>query len=149
MNKGLINNVLLIAIAVLAVFAAGCNSSGNSDARKSLTAESDTGKAIITFSTMEHNFGVVTEGEKVAHLFSFTNTGTSALLLSSAATSCGCTVPEFSRKPVAPGQKGSLEVIFNSAGTDGFQTKTITVQSNASNPVVILAIRAEVKSKTK
>lgn len=141
--------MLLLFTVLLSFMAAGCGSNNNRGEGKSLAAEADTGTAVITFNALEHNFGVITEGEKLAYVFSYTNTGTGNLIISAASTSCGCTVPAFSKKPLAPGEKGTMEVIFDSSGFDGFQTKTITVQSNASVPVIILAVRAEVKSKTK
>jgi hypothetical protein len=139
----------LVFVAVLLLLATGCGNNRSDGEGGSLTAESDTGTPVITFNVLEHNFGVITEGEKLAYVFSYTNTGTGNLIINSASTSCGCTVPAFSKKPLAPGQKGTMEVIFDSSGFNGFQTKTITVQSNASVPVIILAVRAEVKSKTK
>lgn len=134
---------------LLSLLVTACGNNRVGGEGKNLSVEADTGKPIITFNTYEHDFGVITEGEKLAYVFSYTNTGTGNLLISSASTSCGCTVPSFSKKPLAPGQKGTMEVIFDSSGFNGFQTKTITVQSNASVPVIILAVRAEVKSKTK
>jgi hypothetical protein len=86
----------------------------------------------------------VAEGEKISHTFIFDNKGTANLIISSASTTCGCTVPKYDRKPIPPGGCGSLEVVFNTSGRSGMQTKTITVKSNASTPVVLLKITAEV-----
>jgi hypothetical protein len=105
---------------------------------------SDTGKAVITFSEYEHLFGEVNEGEKVGCFFTFENTGTSDLVILAATTTCGCTVPEYDRKPVSPGETGKMEVVFDTSGRNGIQSKIITVRSNASNPVVMLKITAEV-----
>lgn len=104
----------------------------------------DTGKAVIVFNSYEHDFGQVKEGEKVACIFTFTNTGTSDLVVNSAVASCGCTVPKYSGKPVAPGKTGSIEVKFDTTDRSGKQTKTITVKSNATTPVVLLKIVTEV-----
>ena len=98
----------------------------------------------IVFGEYEHDFGKVTEGEKVGWVFKFENQGTSNLVITSATTSCGCTVPEYDTKPIAPGGKGNLEVVFDTSGRNGKQTKTITVKSNARTPVVLLKITAEV-----
>jgi hypothetical protein len=107
-------------------------------------ATGDTGKAKIVFREYEHSFGKVTEGEKVSYVFKFDNAGTADLVIASALTTCGCTVPEYDTKPIAPGGSGNLEVVFDTSGKDGMQTKTITVKSNAEKPVVILKITAEV-----
>ncbi len=82
-------------------------------------------------------------------IFSFTNTGTADLLINNATTSCGCTVSKYDRKPIAPGSSGSIEVVFDAAGRNGMQTKTITVQSNAVTPVLLLQIKAEVMPAAK
>lgn len=102
------------------------------------------GTPIIEFSELEHDFGTILEGEKVACVFTFSNKGDGSLVINSATTSCGCTVPEFDSDPIAPGEKGEIEVLFDSAYRQGIQNKTITIRSNAEKPVVILKIKAEV-----
>jgi hypothetical protein len=104
----------------------------------------DTGTVKIVFREYEHDFGKVIEGEKVGWVFKFENRGTSNLIIASATTSCGCTVPEYDAKPIEPGGTGNLEVVFDTSGRNGKQTKTITVKSNAKTPVVLLKITAEV-----
>ena len=102
--------------------------------------------ASIFFTEYEHNFGQVTAGEKVACVFTFGNRGKAPLVISSATTSCGCTVSKYNTEPVSPGATGTIEVIFDSSGRNGKQTKTITVSSNAAKPVVLLRITGEVLS---
>ena len=121
---------------------------GNSTGMKSANTLSEpaaqNGTVEIIFKEYEHDFGKVTEGEKVAFVFTFENKGTANLVVTSAASSCGCTVPKYDTKPIPPGGKGNLEVIFDTTGRNGMQTKTVTVRSNASVPVVLLKITAEV-----
>ncbi|MFH0841268.1 MAG: DUF1573 domain-containing protein [Bacteroidota bacterium] len=107
---------------------------------------SDTGKAVIVFREYEHLFGQVREGEKVGCIFTFENKGTSDLVILAATTTCGCTVPEYDRKPVSPGETGKMEVVFDTSGRNGIQSKIITVRSNASTPVAMLKITADVIS---
>ena len=76
------------------------------------------------------DFGVVIQGEKVSHTFIFTNTGKSNLVLSSVHAGCGCTVPKYSKDPVAPGASGEIEVTFDSSGRSGLQSKSVTISSN-------------------
>ena len=141
MKRGNVNiRFLIFLLAIL--LASGCRQ-GN----KNQQTESSAGKggvAEITFNSIEHDFGKITEGEKVACVFSYENTGTGDLVIASATTSCGCTVPEFDNKPIPPGKKGIMEVVFDSSGREGMQTKTITVRSNAAKQVMILKITAEV-----
>jgi len=105
---------------------------------------SDTAKAVIVFNEYEHNFGKVKEGSKVSYTFSFENKGAGNLVILSALATCGCTVPKYDKKPIAPGKGGKLEVRFDTSGRDGMQVKTITVNSNSAIPVVILKITADV-----
>ena len=120
---------------------------GNDGRRnQSGAAVSDTGKARIVFREYEHSFGKVAEGEKVSYVFKFDNIGTADLVISSALTTCGCTVPEYDKKPIPPGGNGNMEVVFDTSGKVGMQTKTITVKSNAEKPVVLLKITAEVNA---
>ena len=84
----------------------------------------------FSFKKEVHDFGTITEGEKISYSFSFVNTGNADLVISKATASCGCTVPEFSKEPVAPGKSGVVNVIFDSSGKDGYQRKEVFVQAN-------------------
>jgi len=140
MKKGTI--YIILALSLLA--SAGCGNRNHKGENASVSQSVDTGKAVISFSEVEHNFGQVQEGEKIGCIFTFINTGNADLVINSATTTCGCTVPKYDRKPIAPGKNGSLEVVFNTEGRNGIQSKTITVKSNAIPPVIILKITAEV-----
>lgn len=150
MTRSRVVNASQGIILVMALsFIVACGGGNSSSEAGSFIAGDSTAVSEITFNTMVHDFGVITEGEKVAYVFTYTNTGQGSLVINSATTSCGCTVPQFSRKPLAPGQKGTMEVVFSSAGFGGIQTKTVTVQSNAKTPVVVLAVKADVRVKNK
>ena len=103
--------------------------------------------AEISFNEYEYDFGKIKEGEKVAHIFAFVNKGPGNLVIESASTSCGCTVSKYDRSPIAAGKGGNLEVVFDSNGRNGIQTKTISVRSNSKTQVVILKITAEIESR--
>jgi hypothetical protein len=135
---------LLTIFSAIVLLAAGCGNRTVTSQDKSGVQKQDTGKAVLVFSEYEHSFGKVSEGEKVRYVFKFENKGTSNLLILAAITSCGCTVPKFDQRPIQPGEDGKLEVVFDTSGRNGMQTKTITVRSNASVPVVVLKITAEV-----
>ncbi len=118
---------------------------GNSSVNNTKYVLSDTiGTPVITFVNVTHDFGTIDEGEKVACVFKFSNTGDADLVLTSVLTSCGCTVSKFSKKPIPPGGSGTIEITYDSTDRNGMQTKTITVQSNAKNKIMILRITAEV-----
>ena len=94
--------------------------------------------AAITFKEETINFGDVKAGEVVMKTFEFTNTGKSPLVISEAQASCGCTVPEWPRAPLAPGETGKIIAKFDSSGKNGKQEKTITVVSNTSPNKTVL-----------
>ena len=105
-------------------------------------------KAQIKFEATSNNFGTIPErGGRVSHVFSFKNTGTAPLILTNVRAGCGCTTPEWNREPVAPGAEGTIKVSFDPRNRPGMFTKSITVNSNASSPVVSLTIRGKVERK--
>jgi hypothetical protein len=136
------SRIILLSLVVISLLSSQCGPHGRQVATG--LASGDTGSVKIVFSEYEHDFGKVSEGEKVSWVFRFENQGASNLVIKSATTSCGCTVPEYDKKPIAPGGTGNLEVVFDTSGRNGKQTKTITVRSNANTPVVLLKITAEV-----
>ncbi len=90
------------------------------------------------FKELEFSFGNIKQGESATHEFEFTNVGNEPIIITSAAGSCGCTVPIWPKEPIAKGQKSTIKVTFNSAGKMGMQDKTVTINSNAKqNPMVI------------
>jgi len=138
---------VIIFMVLLLLIMTGCTGKSGKSIMNS-SASSDTGKAILTFIQNEHDFGSVKEGEKVGCIFTFKNTGTADLVITSAVTSCGCTVPKYDKKPVSPGETGTMEVIFDTSGRSGIQNKTITIKSNAATPLVMLQIRAEIMTSS-
>lgn len=104
-----------------------------------------TGKAPqMKFASMEHDFGTISQGERVTTQFTFKNTGGSDLVISEAHGSCGCTVPDYPRKAIPPGGEDVIKVEFNSEGKSGQQEKTITLTTNCEPPTLILTIKADV-----
>ena len=100
--------------------------------------------AFLEFAELEHDFGKISEGEKVGWYFSYENTGGSDLVITNVHTTCGCTVPEFNRKPLPSGGMENLKVIFDSKGRKGKEIKTVSIESNAKNNVVNLKLYFEV-----
>ena len=76
--------------------------------------------------------------------FRFRNVGQSNLIISSAQGSCGCTVPEWPKEPIKPGEEGKINIIFNSTGKQGLQNKTITLIANTIPNTKVIAIKGEV-----
>jgi hypothetical protein len=128
---------LFFILACGSLFLGACGSN-NSKGGDQQTAATDTtkGTAKISFEEPVHNFGNVTQGEKVEYSFKFTNTGDKDLLITDATSSCGCTVPDWPKEPVRPGKSAYMKVVFNSAGKEGFTEKEITIKANTNPPVV-------------
>jgi hypothetical protein len=84
----------------------------------------------VEFPETEFKFGTINEGDKVQHIFKFKNTGNKPLIIANAVGSCGCTVPEYPKDPIAPGAEGEVKVTFNSTGKKGEQHKSVTMQMN-------------------
>lgn len=105
---------------------------------------SSTELPIMTFKEELYDFGIISQGEKVEYEYSFTNTGDADLVIASAKGSCGCTVPDWPKKPIAPGQSGSIKVKFDSNGKSGKQHKKVTIVANTQPSTNVIAISGEV-----
>ncbi|PKQ70152.1 DUF1573 domain-containing protein [Raineya orbicola] len=104
-------------------------------------------KASIKFEVTEYNFGEINEGEKVKYAFKFTNDGKNPLIIQDAKPSCGCTVPTYSKEPVAPGGSGEIIAEFDSNGRPGEVNKTITITANTEPTTTVLYLKGKVKGK--
>ncbi len=101
---------------------------------------------VMTFEKAEHDFGTIEQGAAQETAFKFTNTGNAPLIITDAKSSCGCTVPNPPKDPIAPGESSELMVKFNGAGQNQV-TKTITVTANTEKGSEILRIKAFVNPK--
>ena len=99
----------------------------------------------ISFDDESFNFGTIAQGEKVSYTFNFRNIGDGALQINDVTTSCGCTASKYSIESVAPGESGTVEVIFDSYGREGKQLKSANVWTNCSEDPIKLQIFAEIK----
>lgn len=140
---------ILIVASALILF--GCKPQGSdgistSDVTNTQSAEgsSKDGLPEIKFEEEEHDFGRITQGEKVSYAFKFKNTGKSNLIISSASGSCGCTVPEYPKEPIRPGGEGKVNVVFSSEGKQGITEKTVTLVTNCEPSTKILTIKTNI-----
>lgn len=100
--------------------------------------------AIIEFEQEVIEFGEITQGEIIEKTFRFKNVGKSDLIISSAQGSCGCTVPEWPKEPIKPGEEGVMNVKFDSNGKQGKQNKTITLVANTIPNTTVVALKGDV-----
>ncbi len=116
----------------------------------SLPSFSQQMKATISFVDVVYDFKDVPEaGGSVEHVFNFTNTGNQPLVIQNVQASCGCTTPDWTKAPIAPGAKGFVKATYNPSNRPGQFNKTITVMSNAEQPSMILRIIGNVTPKPK
>lgn len=101
----------------------------------------------MEFSTVEHDFGTINEGDVVEHTYSFKNTGAAPLIIQNAQGSCGCTVPDWSKEPIPVGGTGFVKAKFDSNGKTNAQNKTVTVTSNTWPKQTVLRFKAMVLPK--
>ena len=100
----------------------------------------------MEFDKMSHNYGKVKPDSDNETVFWVTNTGKKPLEIESVSASCGCTMPSKPEKPILPGKKDKIEVVFHpKPGQVGPQNKTITVVANTEPRMVVLTISAEVE----
>ena len=117
------------------------------DAPQTATPPANGKYPVMAFTKTEHDFGKIKDGDNVTYIFNFENTGESDLIISDAKGSCGCTVPDYPKEPIAPGKKGKIKVSFNSSGKTGQQHKTVTITANTAKGKEQLDIKATVAPK--
>lgn len=150
------NTRAFIAIFLFIVFCIGCKpDSGNKKVDPELinnpvsaTSTEDTSKIpVFEFETENHEFGSIKEGDVVSFDFKFRNAGKAPLIITQASASCGCTVPEYSKDPIAPAENGFIKVTFNSEGKHGMTSKTVTLLANTTPNTKVLTISADITKK--
>lgn len=110
----------------------------------STTPVTDPNAPIMVFDSTTYWFDTVYQGSIIDNEFRFTNTGKSPLVITVVTGSSGSVVPSYPKEPIAPGKSGMIRVVFHTGGRMGAQDKTVTVRSNASEPVIVLHIRGYV-----
>lgn len=137
------NRLGLFVIPLFMISASyGCARGGKKDASESAAAAPK-----LEVVEKVHDFGVVTEGDRLTHVFSVKNTGTGTLIIDRVTTSCGCTAAVLKKKEIPPGSQGEIEVTFDTTRRGGDNRKTITIQSNdPANPRSELEVRAKVET---
>ena len=128
---------IILSIACMALMAS-CNNQGaeQSAATKEIESTSNTVETTSSdspafkFVKESFDFGEITQGEKISYDFKFTNIGKSPLIITNAIATCGCTVPDYPKEPVAPGAEGIIKVVFDSSNKLGMQNKVISITAN-------------------
>lgn len=84
----------------------------------------------LAFEQTEHDFGTLKQGEKVSFTYKFKNEGKANLIISTVVPSCGCTVAQFTKTPVNPGESGFITISLNTDNKKGIMRKQVAVQAN-------------------
>ncbi len=109
-----------------------------------LNAQAQTAGPSIEFTTQVVDYGEIEKGSDGVRVFEFINAGTQPLVISKVYSSCGCTIPKKPEAPIAPGEKGEIQVKYDTNRVGPIR-KTITVNSNSTNaPIVSLKIKGTV-----
>ncbi|MHC1704895.1 MAG: DUF1573 domain-containing protein [Tenuifilaceae bacterium] len=136
----------LSLIFVLSLF----YSCGNSSSPNTSTVEGAAKKAVEdSYADLKliddfFDFGSIIQGEVVSHTFRFQNIGSDVLIIKDLVPDCGCTKPKVDKTVVKPGEEGTIEVIFNSAGWRGSQYKSVTLRTNSPIREKAVTIKANV-----
>jgi len=143
-----------ILIALLVVGAAfTSNAQTKKKTRKKVSTETKAAKVQIAkkdsvgniqFTETKHDFGKIPQGTPVTYTFKFVNSNPSAVTITNARASCGCTTPNWSKEPVASGGTGTITVRYNAAATGVFN-KSVTVETNMGR--IVLYITGVVQAK--
>lgn len=143
---------IILSLTCVAILA----SCSNQEPKQSATTETETvatasatdpaDAPVFKFVKESFDFGQITDGEKVSYDFKFTNVGKTPLIVTSATATCGCTVPDYPKEPIAPGAEGVIKVVFDSTGKPGMQNKVVTITANTVPEITQLNILGNVVS---
>jgi hypothetical protein len=135
--------------ALAFVFAVGFSSCAPKDKKVTtdlvnINEEPTSKDPVMKFEKDVHDFGKISQGEKVTYAFKFKNVGGANLVINEAHGSCGCTVPQYPHDPILPGEEGVISVEFSSEGKSALQEKTVTLTTNCTPNTKVLTIKADV-----
>ncbi len=135
---------VFLSLLLLAAATVGFN---NAVSAQEVTSDQIVAGAAISVDKDVHDYGTIENGANGVCVFTITNTGSDALIISSCKGSCGCTVPTWPKEPIAPGATAEISVKYDTK-RPGPINKTVTISSNAVNsPRKVVRIKGEVKVK--
>jgi len=139
----MIKKIIRVSISIIAVISF-YTCTHNNQVNNSIVENKNT---IVKFDTLFHDFGTIFQGESVAFSYKFKNVGNSDLIIKDAISSCGCTVPNYTKQPVKPGDDGVVEVIFDSKGRYGNQYKSVILKLNTIYGEKTLSFKVNIVNK--
>jgi len=136
---------ILSIVAVLAVAASVSFAQKEATDQNAKVPEANEGP-MMTFETMEINYGEIEQNSDPLRIFKFTNTGTEPLIIKNAKGSCGCTVPSYPKNAILPGEAAEIEVRYATNRLGPF-AKTVTLTTNEKVDKHVLKIKGKVHPK--
>jgi hypothetical protein len=152
-NQSIMKNLILFTLAAVMISCGNKPHQASTDlvhvgaTAQGNTQATQTGKPVIQFEKLEHDFGTMTQGEVLEYEFRFTNTGNADLLVTNAVASCGCTIPEYPKEPVRPGEKGKIRIKFDSKMKIDRFRKEVYITANTEPAQTTLMITGLIKAK--
>ncbi len=100
----------------------------------------------LSFEASTYDFGQIDQGEVVDHDFTFTNNSSDPVVINKVKAGCGCTVGDYKKEPILPGETSMISASFNSKGKSGKQRKTLSVFTSLSEEPMALTLTGEIKA---
>ncbi len=125
----------------------GCISFTLNAQENSTLKKADPNAPKFKFETKDVDYGTIEQNADGLRLLKFTNVGKSPLIISSARSTCGCTVPSIPKEPIMPGESGEIAVKYDT-NRIGKIAKSITITSNADRPKIIIPVRGTVTKES-
>lgn len=113
--------------------------------KEKLGVEKDIPTTTYKFDKLEHDFGNVALGYEYSTTFTVTNTGNERLVFTNVRGSCTCTVPEYSKEPIDPGESGKITVKFTPGMPLGEQIKYVTITANTKRKIAVVSVKGNVR----
>lgn len=141
--------IRLLAIAGLAFLFSSCINNEQTTAQLTKASSDSVNFTTIQWIDSSMNYGKITEGQKLAVVYRFKNTGDKPLIITDVHPGCGCTVADKPTEPIMPGREGKITAEYDSQGHPGEQHKNINVTANTKpNQSFNLVFAVEVEKKS-
>jgi hypothetical protein len=133
--------LFILSLLAILTFSISCSQTSQTENGVNIDSQGP----IIKFNELSHDYGTMEQNGNGTFDFVFTNEGTEALILSNVRSSCGCTIPQWPREPIAPGKSSTIAVKYDTRRIGSF-SKSITVTSNGSEQPIVLRIKGKVNA---
>ena len=142
MKKNALTLFLLVFASMILISCGSKSNNMDKSSDSNVSSTDSNAKPVLSFEKDFHDFGKLNSGELVSYSFKFKNTGKSVLVIANVGTSCGCTVTDYPRKPINPGEASTIDVKFDTTGKHGRQSKSITIFANTEPAETTIRIQA-------